>query len=195
MTRPKGVGRGRKGIPRGAYSIHDGMKLCKGPLHEENGEWLPATSEYFYVRKEGLSFSLYSVCKRCRRFKENKDKSRGGNVGYVPYVRMAFVFIELERRIGRAETARRLGWKKGRLAKVMAGKQEYLERATAYKVIQLLRYVRSRNEVRHRKDIRYGTAARGIKETLVPKELGDFNHRGSDLDNEYRRGFRKRTGR
>ena len=193
MTKSKGVGRGRKGIPRGPYSVKDGKKLCKGPLHPE-GEWLPATEEYFFPRKDDRVVSknlLLSVCKKCRRYKDAKDKTRG-NYGYIQVSRVRFIFLEIENRIGRREAERRMQVGVRKMKNVVEGRQRYLEAHTVQKAITLLRELRETGEVRHREDIKYGRAARGLKETKKVTSKDDLYRPHGDSDTETRKKWKRK---
>lgn len=191
MTKSKGIGRGRKGVPRKPYSIKDGMKLCAGPTHPEGGTWLPATEQYFYKRLNGLSPSFHSHCKRCRSHRVAKKKLDSLAYGYVMVSRFRFVFEELERRLGRKEAARRCGMASHhRWQSIMEGKQRRVQKRTIERAMNALLEARINNEVRHRRDIKWGRAARGLPEVLKPVDQRDLYVPTGDKQMEQQRRYR-----
>lgn len=184
MTRSKGVGRGRKGIPRAPYSIIDGKKLCRGALHPPGGEWLPATEEYFYPRIGGLSKQFLARCRQCRA--HHLAKKKRSAYGYASVGRVWFVFEELERRVGRAEAARRTGVGSWRWRAIVSKEQQWVEKETFRRVALVLREARAKNEVRHKDDIKFGSAARGLPEKEV-RDKKDLYRPTGDNDLEIKR--------
>jgi hypothetical protein len=188
MTKSKGVGRGRKGIPRGAISIKGGKKLCRGPKHP-NGVWLPANLEYFNKETNKGAAGLSSWCRECKAAYFAKDY-RGRNIGFVPVAQVRWVLIELEARIGRSEISRKMGTSPSKVTNWFNG-QKYFQRRTVAKLLLVLRQVRDDNELRTKRDIKWGRKTRGYPETARPKSPNEFNRQNDDLQAAYRRLRRK----
>jgi hypothetical protein len=65
-----------------------------------------------------------------------------------------------------------------------------IQKATAIKLIEVLRQCRVDEEVRHKDSIRHGAAKRGRKER-VPTTRKDYNIVHGDSDSEYKKNYRK----
>jgi hypothetical protein len=167
------------------YSDDLKMKVCRCSIH--NGQLVPL--EKFWTFKHGKRKGLPSS--RCI---DGERIYRGRNPlqsGFVPYYRVRFIFLELEFRIGRYETGRRIGvsqnfwWRhESRIPK-----SRFVRKATVVRAISVLRYLRENDEVRHRDSIKHGASARGRKER-VPVERKDFNGKW-DSENERKRVARR----
>jgi hypothetical protein len=144
------------------------MKFCCGPAHR-GGKWIPITefrTRYtLRTHPENLG-APRPHCKWC-------ESARVGSERYVDVAKVRWIFIELQDRLGKRETARRLGRSVNWLWKFNHGRHLRMRADTVRRGIQLLREVRATNEVRHRDSIIHGAAARGRKEK-VPQERKDF---------------------
>jgi hypothetical protein len=105
----------------------------------------------------------------------------------VPISRVQFALVELERRLGRNETCRRIGVADSFLLRLKD--QRNIQRVTAEKILIALREVRQEGIVRHRDSIRHGAYLRGRTEK-VPTGYSDFYSFASDADNERKRQSR-----
>lgn len=123
-----------------AYSIKNGLKQCNGRLCQ--GKWLPATEEFFYPRRAGILFATTFItpCIECRKDRELKRKR--GTQKYVSVGKYMFVFMELERRIGRSRTEKTLHWQRGKMKRILEGRQMYVQHVTMVKAITLLKELR-----------------------------------------------------
>lgn len=126
-----------------------------------------------------------SRCKDGIRIEKGIDP---GKSGYVRYEDVKFIFFELEARIGKAETCRRMGISQNFWMRMERRIQTHTQKATVAKAIEVLREARANNEVRHRDSIRHGAAARGKKEREV-KSQRDLNKPQGDNDNERKRNY------
>lgn len=142
----------------------------------------------FYILKKGKRAGKpVSQCSACIRASHGY-KADGG---LVPVDRVWFVFAELEARIGRAETCRRLGLSTNLWYRLDKRTYSSMYRTTARAAMVLLHELRDNNIVRHKDSIRYGATARGKKEK-EPTRRRDFNGR-DEHENELRRLHRKRA--
>jgi transposase-like protein len=153
-------------------------KLCTGPLHRE-GEFIKVDD--FYRRGNG---KVRPQCKACEAYYLNSEP-------LVSMASMQFAIRECIFRIGKAETARRLGI----ATKTVSGwiskspsRPKYIKRRNARALISLLTELRSTNEARHRASIKHGASARGRTER-IPKRTKDFNG-ANDFENERKRKSR-----
>lgn len=166
----------------GRYKTINGEshKLCNGPLHKPEGEWMPLHS-YFIMKKGSRAGKPLSRCMACDRVYKGRDKKGG----LVPVNRVWFIFEELRARIGKAETCRRLGISINLWYRVEHRVYRNMYRKTAKAAMLLLRELRTNNVARHRDSIRHGAAMRGHKEKR-PVLRTEFN--GVDIRrNEYQR--------
>lgn len=156
-------------------------KLCTGPLHRE-GQFV-RIEDGFYKRGNG---KVRPQCKACEASYLNSEP-------YVPRARMDFAIQECIFRIGKAELARRLEIRQKTVSQWVSTTkpQRYMKRRTARALISLLHELRANNVVRHKKDIKHGSAARG-KPERVPTAYSHFN--GPNARNiEDKRKQRSRT--
>lgn len=157
----------------GRYKIIKGVKhkICNGPLHQEEGEWL--TLDKFFIMKNGARKGKpESRCKACRRF----QKDRLSESGYIEIDKVKWIFLELQNRLGKTEVVRRLNLGTNFWVRLENKTQKYMQRRNAIKAFHLLQEVRAKNEVRHRTSIKRGAALRGEKEK-VPSDPRDFYQR------------------
>lgn len=175
MTKSTGVGRGRKGIPRHPYSVKNGMKLCRGPSHPPGGEWLPATTKYFYVRKEGaVGFQLYTGCKRCRHWRQNKHTKV--NTGWVEVREIHSFLMELVNRLGKRETAKRLRIGYHRFNRIYNGKQKHVQKRTAARMMELHLVVVRANEFRDTTQLRTARRKMQNRTNFVEAQVEKYGH-------------------
>lgn len=177
------TGRGRWG----RYKLIEGEqhKLCNGPLHGEGGAWMPLRS-FWTLKKGKRAGKPLSRCIACER----AYRGRLVNSGLVPVSRVYFIFRELEARIGRAESCRRLGMSPNLWLRLDKRVYERMEKQTVVRAMLLLQELRDKNVVRHRDSIRHGSAARGRVEKEV-KRWGDLNKPNGDNEAQYRRKRRR----
>lgn len=160
-------------------------KLCTGPLHKD-GEFIKLSD--FYVRGNG---NVRPQCKFCEVSYKNSEP-------WVPMEQMQFALKECIFRIGKAETARRLGIPQKTMSAWITKqpyRTKYMKRRNARALILLLAELRAGNEARHRASIHHGAAQRGRAEK-IPKNRSDFNG-ANDLVIEKRKSEaeRKRKAR
>jgi hypothetical protein len=165
------------------------QKLCNGPLHGENGAWLPLRT--FWTHKRGARAGKpMSQCIACERVKRGRDP----NSGLIEVDRVYFIFRELQYRLGKAETCRRLGISENLWYRLDNRIYKKMYRETARKAILLLKELRENRVVRHRASIRHGSLARGHREKTVG--IGDhadkFYNGTDDHEAEYRRERRRK---
>lgn len=156
-------------------------KLCTGPLHRE-GKFVKITD--FWLRGNGR---LRPQCKACEVSYLNSEP-------LVPMQRIRFALDECIFRIGKAETARRLGVKGTRISEWIRkppNHQKFIKRRFARALITLLHELRRDEIARHRDSIRHGSAVRGRKEK-TPKGKHDFNG-VNETANALRRANRQRS--
>lgn len=170
------------------YSDDYSMKVCTCPIH--NGALVPI--EKFWTFKKGRRKGLpLSRCADGERIWHGRNYLQSG---YVPYTRVRFIFLELEFRLGRYETGRRIGvsqnfwWRH----ESKYPKNRYVQKATVSRAISVLRYLRENEIARHRDSIRHGAAARGRKEKK-PVNKKDFNGRRDDESDRKKADRRKLT--
>jgi len=138
-------------------------KLCTGPGHPE-GKFVPTTN--FFLRGDDKT-KLRPQCKHCESIHAGAEQS-------VPYSEIKFAVNELIFRLGKAETARRIGVRANTLWEWTNGKRKSVHRKNAKAIITALAEARANGEARHRKSIKHGAAARG-REERVPVRHGEFN--------------------
>jgi hypothetical protein len=145
---------------------------------------MPLTSFWMHKtgKREGKPFSQ---CIRCERL----SRGRGSDSGLVSIDRVWFIFKELQYRIGKAETCRRLGLSFNFWYRMERRIYNNIHRSTVKNAMFLLRELREENVARHRASIRHGSAQRGLKER-EPKDRKDFNGK-DEYANEWRRKRRK----
>lgn len=120
----------------------------------------------FWMHKSGKRKGKpMSQCQACQRVGKGRDPESG----LVPINRVWFIFIELEQRIGRAETCRRLGISQNMWMRAERHIYKSMYRRTAKAAMLLLRELRNQDESRHPKSIRYGASARGKQERKPQK--------------------------
>ena len=127
---------------------------CKHPEHK--GErWTPLT-EFHYTN--GRPRSRCSAC-------ETRDK---GAEPYWPVDDLIkAAVIECVHRLGKYEASRRIGVAPATLLQIYRGKVRRIQRRTARKILLTWRLVRNSGEVRHKKSINFGAAARGHPERPI----------------------------
>ena len=166
-------------------------KLCRGPTHLRP-EWVPVTD--FYPRSTRRDRAA-SQCKRCAlwlTYHQRRGHPPTAIIGWLPYKDYEFAVIELERRLGKREAARRCNISYGTWWKWRKGYTAQIQRISAVKLVNTLSEVRKNNEVRHRDSILHGAKARG-KPEKVPKVREDYYHaRVTGTETEYKRRKRAR---
>lgn len=169
------------------FSYNGAMKKCNCPLH--NGQFVPI--DQFWVFKTGKRAGKpMSKCIDGWKLSKGLDPGRSG---YVPLSRVKFIFHELEARIGKTETCRRLGISQNFWMRMERGITRQARKETVIKAMELLRECRAHDEVRHRYSIRHGAAARGRKERPKPKHRKEFNVQKFQNESEMRNQHRKRA--
>lgn len=156
-----------------SYKVVDGtiFKLCAGPLHKDEGEWL-TLDRYFIMKKGRRANRPIPMCKACERMKRFGTTERG----LVEVQKVWWVFEELERRVGRTETCRRVGVSANFWKRVENRVYTRMYKRTAIKAVRALREARLKGEVRHRDSIKHGASLRGHEEK-VPIDPRDFYKR------------------
>jgi hypothetical protein len=174
---------------KGSIVQIDGIphKKCFGVLHPKGGVYLPLRS-FWKFRKGPRAGLPFSQCIECER----SNKNRGEASGLVPISKVWWIFLELERRLGRAETCRRIGVSHNFWMRVERRIYLNMRIATARRAIITLREVRLSGEVRHRDSIRHGAYLRGRKEK-IPTKQEDFYHPSGDNEAEYKRKYVKQN--
>lgn len=157
-------------------------KLCNGPLHPPEGAFLPLRS--FWTMKTGSRAGRpMSRCQECEKVSRGRDPRQSG---YIRVEDVWWVFLELQRRLGKAETLRRLNISNNFWMRAERKIYVHMRRTTAVKAVKLLGTVRANNEVRHKLSIQHGAKARGHKER-TPVRRNDFYHPTGDEELVYRR--------
>jgi hypothetical protein len=173
----------------GRYKVIDGKKhkLCNGPLHKDEGEYL-TLDRYFILKKGKRAGKPISRCKACTRIEKFGTTERG----LVEISRVWWIFLELTNRLGKAEVCRRLGISYNFYYRVNKCIYIRMYKVTAIRAIYLLREVRANNEVRHRDSIRHGSHMRGRVEK-VPTERRDYYRPTGDHELQTRTKHRHLT--
>lgn len=150
---------------RAVYKTINGVKhkLCTGPAHRE-GKFVPISN--YFMRGDDKT-TPRAQCKQCESIQRGSEKM-------MPYSEIQFAVNELIYRLGKAETARRLGIKAHTLSSWTNGSRRSIHRRNARAIISTLAEVRAKGEVRHKKSIKHGASARG-KEERQPRWRDDFN--------------------
>ena len=168
----------------GRYKEIDGErhKLCNGMLHDEEGAWLPMHS--FWVHKSGTRKGKpMSQCVACQKAYRGFDPEVSG---LIEVERVAFVFEEIKRRIGKAEAVRRLGVSRNLWIRIENRTYTKMYRRTVRDAMLLLRELRDNDVVYSKRSIHRGSLARG-EEPQPPDNNRDFYISQGDADNERRR--------
>lgn len=181
------TGNGRIGRYRREPNTLELQKKCTGRLHPPGGVWLPMTA-FFIMKKGPRAGKPIPQCKLCERMRRGGDMPRG----WVYSAQVWWIFTELERRIGRMETCRRLDMSLNLWYRHDLGHVTKHRLSTVAKAMRLLREVRAAGEVRHRDSIRHGAAARGRTERQVRGER-DYNHAYMDVERDRKRRHRERV--
>ncbi len=87
------------------------LKLCLGPLHLQDGAWLPVKTNFWRVGNPKRETLYRSKCKKCEQHLRcwyNKNPKRKA-LTHVSVDRYWWVVEELFQRLGVHETCRRLG--------------------------------------------------------------------------------------
>lgn len=159
--------------------IKNGTKRCNGPLHK--GEYIPLSE--FWMHKAGKRKGKpFSQCKKCENFQKFGDTSHG----LVQYSRVKFIFDELQNRLGKMETCRRLDVSSNFFSRREIEPIQKIRIATVVKAMKLLIECRKNSFVRHKASIRYGATARGRRERLVQplSKMNNYYNRHSDHEIE-----------
>lgn len=172
----------------GRYRITDQgekEKLCNGPLHPPEGAWLPLRS--FWVYKTGKRKGKpLCRCQECEKVGRGRDSRTSG---WIRVEEVWWIFLELQRRLGKTETLRRLHISNNFWSRAEKKVYENMRRTTASKAVKLLYEVRYSGEVRHRLSIIHGAKERGRTEK-TPHLRMDFYHPTTDEELLYRRNQR-----
>jgi hypothetical protein len=158
----------------------NGTKRCNGPLH--NGEQVPL--DEFWIFKIGKQKGKpLSRCIACRNFQKWGDLEHG----LVEYRKIKFIFDELHNRIGKAETARRVGVSLSFFYRHRHGHYKMVRMRIAVSAVRVLQECRENGEVRNRRSIIHGAAARGRQERVVTElsKFTEYYNGHSDIRNEY----------
>lgn len=133
MTVSKGIGRGRKGIPRGPRSVVNGMKLCAGPLHEKP-IWLPVDKFWKNENMSPGNTSYYSSrCKSCKAY--SIRKTWNGNRGLVPTKLLWAALHELIMAYGPVKAAKNIGISQSSLYALYKQDRKFAKADTVAKII------------------------------------------------------------
>lgn len=162
------------------------QKLCNGPLHPEEGAWLPFRSFWTY-KKGPRADKLMSRCIECEKSARGRDPKQSG---LIPISRVWWIFVEIRNRVGKAEACRRIGVSHNMWMRAERGIYINMRRETARKAILALHELRENGVVRHRDSIRRGAAARGEKER-VPTKPRDLYKPHGDVDTGYKHKARR----
>lgn len=164
--------------------VIDGVqhKLCRGPLHEAGGALLPLQS-FWTIKRGPRAGKPFSRCVECERVVRGRDPKTSG---VIEISRVWWIFVELQRRLGKAEACRRIGVSYNFWMRVEREIYLRMRRETARRAIAALYEARANNEVRHKDSIRYGAYLRGRKEK-IPTHRSHFYKTHGDSDNERRR--------
>jgi hypothetical protein len=160
--------------------IKGGTKRCNGPLHK--GEYLDLSE--FWVHKGKYRHGLpFSQCKHCENYNKFGDTAHG----LVPYSKVGFIFAELENRLGKAETARRIGVSISFFYRRKRQEYKNVRLGTVINAMRVLKECRESGEVRHKRSITYGASARGQEERVVAElsRYANYYNGRSDISNEY----------
>jgi hypothetical protein len=165
-------GRGRWG----RYRFEDGVKykLCNGPLHKEDGEWL-SLDRFFILKKGKRAGKPLSRCKACLQIEKFGTTERG----LVEVSKVWWIFLELQNRLGKAEVCRRLDISHNFFYRIDKKIYRRMYKKTAIKAIHLLREVRLNGEVRHRDSIMHGAKLRGRREKVPTRKSHYYKRHGS----------------
>jgi hypothetical protein len=166
--------------------IKGDKKRCNGPLH--NGDYIPLKE--FWVHKSGKRKGKpFSQCRHCENYQKFGDTAHG----LVPYSRVKFIFEELENRLGKAESLRRIGASYSFAYHHRYGYHKGVRVAIVIRAIKVLQECRENGEVRHRRSIRHGSAARGHQERVVNEfsRVAVYYNGHSDIQNE--QGLKSRS--
>lgn len=152
--------------------INEGRRerICYGKSHPE-GKWMPETSAYFPRRKKG-GMKFQSVCKQCSNLHHSKLPPEYTK-GVVPHASAVAIFEQIVLRLGKSETARRLGFTKKTMANILKGRTKTIRKENVKLAILLLDELQRTGEIRSKKDIHRGAHLRGKKE-LPPTNRGEF---------------------
>jgi DNA-binding Xre family transcriptional regulator len=146
-------------------------KFCKGLPETHEGMWMP-TKDFRVSRSHGR-LMLYFCCKRCESYRRGAEQ-------YVSASRYQPFIIEIIRRLGKEEAARRLKMTSAALRNIRVGKTKHIQRKNARKIVLLLNELRDNNVVRHVDSIHHGAYLRG-KSEKVPHNAHEFyDHSNGD---------------
>ena len=143
----------------GRYKEIDGErhKLCNGMLHDKEGASLRMRS--FWVHKSGTRKGKpMSQCVACQKAYRGFDPEVSG---LIEVERVAFVFEEIKRRIGKAEAVRRLGVSRNLWIRIENRTYTKMYRRTVRDAMLLLRELRDNDVVYSKRSIHRGSLARG----------------------------------
>jgi len=143
-------------------------------------------SEYLFAKTGRLKGRPRAQCKDCENFHHFGYRNR-----MVKAERVRFAVEELVRRLGVAETNRRLGRSQQWLWQFRNGRMDHVQKRTAVAIFTTLWAVRQAGEVRHRDSIFHGAAMRGHEER-VPRHKNDFYKTYLDSEGEGKRQQRER---
>jgi hypothetical protein len=168
-----------RGIPN-PTRIHNGVreKLCTGPSHD-----VPMFLSVQNFYKHHKQYKPW--CKDCDRLYRSMKMGVELNP-WIPYRMIEFAILELVRRLGKYETARRIGVTGEQVWNYLHGRTRYVKKRTATKIIVELHKAREINEVRHKDSIHHGSSQRG-RVVRVPKKYKDYYISHGDKDNDYKR--------
>jgi hypothetical protein len=152
-------------------------RRCYGPNH--TGSWVPISK---FRSHKGKPFGIESRCRRC----ENPD----GRINFTPTYKGWLTSIY--RRIGFSETCRRLEISQRTFLTWKDNPPRQIRKKHAEAIVRVLSELRATGEVRHRKSIRRGAAARGEIERKVSRTSDLLHRSGGDADTEYKREYRRR---
>lgn len=134
----------------------------------------------------------FTHCKPCHNTRLAIKRYGSVNARTVPWVQVRPFFIELVNRVGRAETARRIGVARSMVTKYMTDPPIRVLRRTAEAILVQTQEARSRGEVRHRLSILSGAQLRGRPMRQVDPSRDLYRPHG-DNNAEARQRERLRT--
>lgn len=136
-----------KQLESGRYKLKQGVwhKLCTGPAHSEQGEYLPASEKYFIFKKsDGRPVAR---CRLCHNWAKLKSPHPGSLHGYVPVADVRPFYIEAVNRVGLAELSRRSGVSISHISAVLTDRnKQFVEKATLRKIMLELVSMQRKNE-------------------------------------------------
>jgi hypothetical protein len=149
-----------------------------GPLCQ--GNYTSLTRFWFFKsgRRKGKPFSRCRDCLNYQRWGSTDH-------GWVPYNKIGFVFEELQFRLGKMETCRRIGVSINYFSRRLHEDRTRVNMNIARRAMLELMKCRENNEVRHKDSVHRGTTARGEKDRIPIREK-DYYSTSYDYEKDQR---------